>query len=176
MPDNLTIDASSASGADTTYLVKVDPGLTSNQISIANLLNSTSGNVGFTTSNIHTLGNTNRKFRGIYLSQEINANSLVINETAGTINFKSNVSANGFEIVNSTAEPALKSLFDLRIYANANSRGGAVVVTNSPLRLASFTTTDRDNHIISPANGDVILNITTNKIQVFADKVWTDLH
>ena len=49
-----------------------------------------------------------------------------------------------------------------------------VRITNSPLRLASFTTTQRD--ALTAGNGDTIYNTTTNKFQGYANGAWVDLH
>ncbi len=49
-----------------------------------------------------------------------------------------------------------------------------VKITNSPLRLASFTTTQRD--ALTAGNGDTIYNTTTNKFQGYANGAWVDLH
>ena len=49
-----------------------------------------------------------------------------------------------------------------------------VKITNSPLRLASFTTTQRD--ALTADNGDTIYNTTTNKFQGYANGAWVDLH
>lgn len=58
--------------------------------------------------------------------------------------------------------------------------GNAVVVTNSPFRLASFTTAERDTLAVQP--GDVIYNSETGKIQAYVGDSgdstpgWVDLH
>ena len=52
--------------------------------------------------------------------------------------------------------------------------GNAVVITSSPLRMASFTTAERD--ALASANGDMIYNTTTNKFQGYANGAWVDLH
>ena len=49
-----------------------------------------------------------------------------------------------------------------------------VLITDTPFRLASFTTTER-NALVA-VNGDLIYNTTDNKVQGRANGVWADLH
>jgi hypothetical protein len=52
--------------------------------------------------------------------------------------------------------------------------GTRVEVTQSPLKMASFTTTERN--ALTPQNGDVIYNTTDSKFQGYAGSTWVDLH
>ena len=49
-----------------------------------------------------------------------------------------------------------------------------VLITDTPFRLASFTTTTRN--ALTAANGDLIYNTTDNKVQAYANGAWADLH
>lgn len=49
-----------------------------------------------------------------------------------------------------------------------------VTISQSPLKLASFTSTERD--ALTAENGDTIYNTTTNKFQGYANGAWVDLH
>lgn len=49
----------------------------------------------------------------------------------------------------------------------------AVAIEGGPLRLPGLNTSQRDN--ITAANGDVIYNITNNKIQAYQDGAWINL-
>ncbi|MDC3339454.1 hypothetical protein OAV66_05760 [Planktomarina temperata] len=58
--------------------------------------------------------------------------------------------------------------------ANLNlTAGNAVVVTNSPLRMASFTTTERN--ALAAQNGDIVYNTTDNKFQGYENGAWANL-
>lgn len=58
--------------------------------------------------------------------------------------------------------------------ANLNlTAGNAVVVTSSPLRMASFTTTERN--ALAAQNGDIIYNTTDNKFQGYENGAWANL-
>lgn len=49
-----------------------------------------------------------------------------------------------------------------------------VTISQSPLKMASFTTAERD--ALTAENGDTIYNTTTNKFQGYANGTWVDLH
>jgi len=51
--------------------------------------------------------------------------------------------------------------------------GNAVVVTSSPLRLASFTTSERN--LLAAQNGDLIYNTTDNKLQGYQNGSWINI-
>ena len=48
------------------------------------------------------------------------------------------------------------------------------VRTTAPFRLVNLTSTERDN--LTPSNGHMIYNTTTNKVQAYANGAWVDLH
>jgi len=47
------------------------------------------------------------------------------------------------------------------------------IVASSPIRLASFTTAERD--ALTPTNGDLIYNTSTNKFQGYENGAWVNL-
>jgi hypothetical protein len=65
--------------------------------------------------------------------------------------------------------PELASDTDILLTA-----GTRVEITQSPLKMASFTTTERN--ALTPQNGDVIYNTTDSKFQGYAGGTWVDLH
>lgn len=71
----------------------------------------------------------------------------------------------------SLGTPELFSSGDILVTAGTTSR---VIITQSPLKMASFTSGQRDS--LSSQNGDVIYNTTTNKFQGYAGGAWVDLH
>jgi len=58
--------------------------------------------------------------------------------------------------------------------AIALTAGTRVEISSSPIKMASFTTAERD--ALSATNGDMIYNSTTNKFQGYAAGAWVDLH
>lgn len=170
--DNVETVATNALTVDITYIVK---GSFSNSIAFGNIFSSVTANILAETSNIRYLGNSNFRFNAIYVDREIGlGNASLSRDPQDNLIFSGNVTASSFSAQGGSSEPTFKSLYNLNLYANASGGGGAVVVTNTPVRFSSFTTSQRDSQLI-PANGDVIMNITVNRLQVYADFAWRDL-
>ena len=68
-----------------------------------------------------------------------------------------------------TGVPTIESASSINLTA-----ADRVTVTQSPINLASFSTTDRNG--LTATNGDMIYNTTTNKFQGYANGAWVDLH
>ena len=87
---------------------------------------------------------------------------------AGGVVVSNTVSAQGF-ISNAAGTPTIASDTDIRLVAN-----GAVIVTETPFRIASMTTQQRDT--FTAAIGDIIFNTTTTKFQGYTGVSWVDFH
>jgi hypothetical protein len=81
---------------------------------------------------------------------------------------ESNVSAKSF-ISTGAGTPSLVSETSLILSANGTN-GGAVVIQSSPIRIKSYSTTDRGN--IFAANGDLIFNSTKQLLEIYSGNVW----
>jgi|13_taG_2_1085334.scaffolds.fasta_scaffold01968_3 hypothetical protein len=69
--------------------------------------------------------------------------------------------------------PTLTSSTDINLQAGTGA-ADRVEVIQSPFKVASFTTAQRDTK--TSENGDVIYNTTTNKFQGYANSAWVDLN
>ena len=79
-----------------------------------------------------------------------------------------NLVVNGDIVTASAGTPELVS--DSSISLTATDR---VEITQSPLKMASFTTTERN--LLSAENGDIIYNTTDNKFQGYENGSWANL-
>ena len=97
-------------------------------------------------------------------------NSDVVVENDLIVNNKLTVdtlAVTNFETVGA-GTPELSSDTELLLTA-----GTRVEITQSPLKMASFTTTERN--LLTPANGDIIYNSTDNKFQGYENGAWVNL-
>ena len=90
-------------------------------------------------------------------------------EVTGSVNVSGSVTSSGFYTL-ATGTPYITSPSSLNLEAQA----GSVNVTMSPLRLASFT--DAQTGSLTPQNGDMIYNTTSNKFWGYANGAWVALH
>jgi hypothetical protein len=87
----------------------------------------------------------------------------------GSVDIQGSVSASALH-VQSVGQPYLTSPTSINLEAQA----GTVNVTTSSFRLASFT--DLQTSSLTPANGDMIYNVTTHKFMGYANGAWVALH
>mgnify|MGYP003331283498 FL=1 len=89
--------------------------------------------------------------------------------------FTYNASTNTLSVVNLTATSITTTgAGSTTVTAGANIELNAVnrvLITDTPFRLASFTTTQR-NALASPVNGDMIYNSTTNQLESYENSAW----
>lgn len=125
------------------------------------------GNFTFTTNTLDTTDSS-----GITVTPAVTMSSDLTVENNLRVNNK--IVANTIEVENiittpTAGTPELSS--DGAILLTAGTR---VEITQSPLKMASFTTAERD--LLSAQNGDMIYNTSTNKFQGYANGTWVDLH
>jgi hypothetical protein len=90
-------------------------------------------------------------------------------EITGSVNISGSVTSSGF-YTQATGTPYIVSPTSINLEAQA----GTVNITSSPFRLASFT--DVQTGSLSPQNGDMIYNTTSNKFWGYANGAWVALH
>tara|TARA_B100000085_G_scaffold285504_1_gene321788 strand:- start:1920 stop:4799 length:2880 start_codon:yes stop_codon:yes gene_type:complete len=118
------------------------------------------GNYDFTGSTVDTNDSS-----GITVIPAITAQSDLTVENNLYVTNK--VVADTFEST-STGTPEITAATNLNLTA-----GNAVVITQSPVRFASFTTTERD--ALASQNGDIVYNTTANGFQGRANGSWVAL-
>jgi hypothetical protein len=96
----------------------------------------------------------------------LNVTGITIDSGTLTVN---NLNVTGTITSQGSGTPEIFS--DNEILLTAGTR---VEITGSPLKMASFTTGDRD--LLTAINGDVIYNTTLNKFQGYANGTWVDFH
>jgi hypothetical protein len=87
----------------------------------------------------------------------------------GNLRITGTMTANAFSS-SGFGVPTLSSATNINLSANG-ANGGAVVIQNSPLRLRSYTTTDRGN--ITASTGDTIYNSNVSSPQVYNGNTWS---
>jgi hypothetical protein len=125
------------------------------------IVDSDLGNFTFTTSTLDTSDSS-----GITVTPAMTIQSDLTVEN--DLRVTNTVYAERFEST-TTGTPEIEAATNLNLRA-----GNAVVITSSPVRMASFTTAERD--ALASQNGDMIYNETTNKFQGYANGSWVDLH
>jgi len=140
-------------------------------------VNGHTGTVVLTTTDVAE-GVANLYFSNARARTAVSSNSsgpISYNSSTGVFDITSsaNIAANVItanSIVNSgSGTPTLNSSTSINLTAAT-----VVRVTTSPMQFYNCTTTVRDT--IAASNGYVIYNTTTNKLQVYANGSWVDLH
>ena len=91
----------------------------------------------------------------------------------GDADITGNVTVTGSITSSAAGTPTVTSSTDINLQAGTGA-ADRVEVTQSPFKVASFTTAQRDAK--TSENGDIIYNTTTNKFQGYANSAWVDLH
>jgi hypothetical protein len=131
------------------------------------------GNIIFTGTTIDSSDSSGIVFTpAVIFNSDITVeNELTVRNSAtvsGTLTVN-NLNVNGTITSQGSGTPEIFS--DNEVLLTAGTR---VEITGSPLKMASFTTGDRD--LLTAINGDVIYNTTLNKFQGYANGTWVDFH
>ena len=86
----------------------------------------------------------------------------------GSMYVSGTISASAFNVY-SSGTPEISSATNLNLAAS-----GSVNIVSSSLRLTNYT--DSQTSSLSPSNGDLIYNSTTNKFMGYANGAWVALH
>jgi hypothetical protein len=129
-------------------------------ITIESVGSANTGNISFSGTTLDSIDSS-----GIIFTPTVTFNSDITVENDLVV--RNVVSASKFETT-SVGVPELFSETNLNL-----SAVNAVVITRSPLRLAQFTSSERDQ--ITAQNGDIIYNTTSNKFQGYENGAWVDL-
>lgn len=89
--------------------------------------------------------------------------TITLNEKLTDGTFDMNV--NSLTVTGAGSTSVIQAAQDIELDAT-----GAVIVKDTPLRLASLTTTQRN--ALTPTNGDMIYNTTTNQFEIYRNGAW----
>ena len=155
---------------DSIAFIDADDGESSKKESINDFLTAIAGSGISVSSGQLTAGTANNP-GGANTQVQFNDSS----SFGGDSDFTYNKTTNTLTVVNLTATNITTTGSGSQtISAGANIELNAtnrVLVTDTPFRLASMTTTQR-NAISSPVNGDMIYNSTTNQLESYENSAW----